>query len=80
MKQTAVKLLFEEFKALSQSMRDAGDELSANLIDFLCEREEQALEMEKQQIIDFAYSCSHSEMTKEWIIKIYEQTYGGKNE
>ena len=51
-KQTAVELLFLEFKALSKVSRNAGDEESANLIDFLCEREQQAKEMEKQQIID----------------------------
>ena len=52
MKQTAVELLFEEFKALSKATRYAGDEELANLIDFLCEREQVAKEMEKQQIID----------------------------
>jgi hypothetical protein len=82
MKQTAVKLLFEEFKALSKSMRDAGDVSSANLIDFLCEREQVALEMEKQQIID---ACNQKEFgdidgmgIHETITKgeqYYEQTY-----
>jgi hypothetical protein len=51
MKKTAVELLFEEFKALSKVARDAGDEQSANLIDFLCEREQVAKETEKEQII-----------------------------
>jgi len=51
---TAVELLFNEFKALSKSSRDAGDELSANLIDFLCEREQVAKEMENKLRIEFA--------------------------
>jgi hypothetical protein len=49
-KQTAMELLFLEFKSLSKVSRDAGDEQTANLIDFLCEREQQAKEMEKEQI------------------------------
>jgi hypothetical protein len=49
-KQTAVTLLFQEFRALSEVMRKAGDEKNANLIDFLCEREEVAKQMEKEQI------------------------------
>jgi hypothetical protein len=85
-KQTAVELLFLEFKSLSKVSRDAGDEQTANLIDFLCEREQQAKEMEKsiltearQDGIDlisigypvFAeYDANNNE---EW----YEHTYGG---
>jgi hypothetical protein len=53
-KQTAVELLFLEFKSLSKISRDAGDIESANLIDFLCEREQQAKEMEKENTIAFA--------------------------
>ena len=47
---TPMNLLFEEFKVLSKNMRFAGDIESANLIDFLCEREEVALIAEKQYI------------------------------
>jgi len=49
-KQTAVTLLFEEFRALSEATRKAGDEQSANLIDFLCEREDVAKQMEREQL------------------------------
>lgn len=49
-KQTAVTLLFLEFKTLSKAMRNAGDTNSSNLIDFLCEREEMALKLEREQI------------------------------
>lgn len=48
--QTAVELLFLEFKALSKNMRDSGDDPSANLIDYLCIREHEAKKMEKEQI------------------------------
>jgi hypothetical protein len=77
-KQTAVTLLFQEFKALSEVMRKAGDEKNANLIDCLCEREEVAKQMEKEQIIDArqdgidavfkGYSISNEEY--------YNETYG----
>lgn len=49
-KQTAVTLLFQEFRALSEATRKAGDEQSANLIDFLCEREDVAKAMEREQL------------------------------
>lgn len=50
--QTAVELLFLDFKALSKNMRDSGDDPSANLIDYLCIKEHEAKEMEKKQIMD----------------------------
>lgn len=49
---TAMQLLFKEFEALSKASRDAKDLQTANLIDFLCERKQVALEKEKKQIID----------------------------
>jgi hypothetical protein len=49
---TAMELLFEEFKVLSENMRQAGDETYANTIDFLCERKEASMAKEKEQIID----------------------------
>jgi hypothetical protein len=76
-KQTAVTLLFQEFKALSEVMRKAGDEKNANLIDCLCEREEVAKQMEKEQIKGAWYNgisggqCGDSE-------QYYNETYGGK--
>lgn len=73
---TAVELLFNEFKALSKSSRDAGDELSANLIDFLCEREQVAKEMEKQQIID-AYKYDNH-YTLEHAEHYYNETFKNK--
>lgn len=48
---TAMMTLFDGFKMMSKQMRDAGDEQSAGLIDFLCERENTAIEKEKEQII-----------------------------
>lgn len=53
--QTAVGLLFAEFRALAQTSRKAGDDKTANLIDFLCEREEVTKQVEKEQIMN-AYS------------------------
>jgi hypothetical protein len=72
-KQTAVTLLFQEFRALSEVMRKAGDEKNANLIDCLCEREDVAKQMEKEEIMkvvmDFGWS-------KEKADKYYNETYG----
>lgn len=83
-KQTAVTLLFQEFRALSEVMRKAGDEKNANLIDCLCEREEVAKQMEKEQIIS---ACNQQEFEDfdglgicETISKgqqYYNETYGG---
>lgn len=47
---TVVELLFLEFKTLATNMRFAGDESGAGLIDFLCEREVDALREEQEQI------------------------------
>jgi hypothetical protein len=76
-KQTAVTLLFQEFKALSEVMRKAGDEKNANLIDCLCEREEVAKQMEKEQIID-ATIILWDESTGNAIygLEYYNKTYG----
>jgi hypothetical protein len=86
-KQTAVTLLFQEFRALSEATRKAGDEQSANLIDFLCEREDVAKQMEKEQIED---ACNQQEFNDidglgihETISKgeqYYNETYGGQDE
>jgi hypothetical protein len=76
MKQTAVELLFEEFKALSKATRDAGDEKSANLIDFLCEREQVAKEMEKEQIIEAFIDgdvSKFNEYAEQYYLKTYKQ-------
>ena len=83
-KQTAVTLLFQEFRALSEATRKAGDEQSANLIDFLCEREDVAKQMEKEQI---EMACNQQEFEDidglgicETISKgqqYYNETYGG---
>jgi hypothetical protein len=86
-KQTAVTLLFQEFKALSEVMRKAGDEKNANLIDCLCEREEVAKQMEKEQIeIAFAKSyltgceeVSYNDANKA-SENYYIETYGGQDE
>ena len=48
--QTAMELLFIEFEALSESSRKAGDEKLANLIDFLCQRKNDALSHEARMI------------------------------
>jgi hypothetical protein len=79
MKQTAVEWLFLEFKALSKVARDSGDEESANLIDFLCEREQQAKEMEKEQI-EGAYNdgaIGAFENTYKGMHEYYNENYGG---
>ena len=86
-KQTAVTLLFQEFKALSEVLRKAGDEKNANLIDFLCEREDVAKQMEKEQIeIAFAKSyligceeVSYNDANKA-SEQYYNETYGGQDE
>lgn len=87
-KQTAVTLLFQEFRALSEVMRKAGDEKNANLIDCLCEREEVAKQMEKEQIEDAWLNGMKSEMIAPFGInryrpeanEYYNETYGGQDE
>jgi hypothetical protein len=82
-KQTAVTLLFQEFRALSEVMRKAGDEKNANLIDCLCEREEVAKQMEKEQIIGAANNgCKGRCMidTSRDGKQYYNETYGGQGE
>jgi hypothetical protein len=75
-KQTAVTLLFQEFRALSEVMRKAGDEKNANLIDCLCEREEVAKAMEKEQIISAVkYGCSDWGSAKD-AEQYFNETYG----
>ena len=70
-----MELLFLEFKSLSKVSRDAGDEESANLIDFLCEREQQAKEMEKEQIINAANSENSVDIN--YGEQYYNKTFGG---
>lgn len=86
-KQTAVTLLFQEFRALSEVMRKAGDEKNANLIDCLCEREEVAKQMEKEQIVEaWDKRCSYGVVSQTWKIQTkngeqyFNETYGGNNE
>lgn len=83
---TAVELLFSEFKALSNAMRDSGDIASANLIDFLCERESVAKEMEKEQheVTWIVGRVNHSD--DDYIgqgknfEQYYNETFGGNKE
>jgi hypothetical protein len=75
-KQTAVTLLFQEFKALSEAMRKAGDEQSANLIDFLCEREDVAKQMEKEQIKDAAKKSCLDWGADKYSEQYYNENYG----
>jgi hypothetical protein len=79
-KQTAVTLLFQEFKALSEVMRKAGDEKNANLIDCLCEREEVAKQMEKEQIIEAAKKSCLDWGADKYSEQYYNETYGGQDE
>jgi hypothetical protein len=72
-KQTAVQLLFAEFRALSKTSRFAGDDATANLIDFICEYEQEAKEMEKKQIMQAHYAPKYGCFTEDY----YELTYGG---
>jgi hypothetical protein len=75
-KQTAVTLLFQEFRALSEVMRKAGDEKNANLIDCLCEREEVAKAMEKEQIVNsYRRGCMSDDI--KFADDYYNETYGG---
>ena len=78
-KPTAVTLLFREFRALSEATRKAGDEQSANLIDFLCEREDVAKHFEKQQIGD-AYRRGFISDDIKLADDYYNETFGGNNE
>lgn len=80
---TAMQLLFEEFEALSKASRDAKDLQTANLIDFLCERKQVAIEKEKEQIKD-AWDAGMSEgigttmADLDWngeFINYYNETY-----
>jgi hypothetical protein len=77
-KQTEVKLLFQEFRALSEATRKAGDEQSANLIDFLCEREDVAKAMEKEQK-EYFFNCGRQyQLTGDGTFtEVYNETYGG---
>ena len=75
-KPTAVTLLFREFRALSEATRKAGDEQSANLIDFLCEREDVAKHFEKQQIGD-AYRRGFISDDIKLADDYYTETFGG---
>jgi hypothetical protein len=79
-KPTAVTLLFREFRALSEATRKAGDEQSANLIDFLCEREDVAKQMEKEQIQDAYRIGPNNELWSNSGIDYYNETFGGDNE
>ena len=81
---TAMQLLFKEFEALSKASRDAKDLQTANLIDFLCERKQVALEKEKEQIKD-AWDAGMSEgigttmADLDWdgeFVNYYKETYG----
>lgn len=74
--QTAVKLLFNEFKALSDTSRFAGDEQTANLIDFLCEREGAAIQMEKEQIMDAFIDGEHQQGYVKEAEQYYNEKYG----
>jgi hypothetical protein len=57
-KQTAVDTLFEVFKVMSNSMREAGDEQYANILDYLCnEFLNKAKQMEKEQIKQAFKDC-----------------------
>lgn len=59
-KKTVIELLFLEFKVLSNNLRFAGDESSANLIDLLCERETDALREEQEQLREaYDEGCSY---------------------
>jgi hypothetical protein len=61
-------------------MRKAGDEKNANLIDCLCEREEVAKQMEREQIEDAVkYGCSDWGSAKD-AEQYYNENYGGEDE
>lgn len=84
-KQTAVDTLFDVFKVMSNSMREAGDEQYANILDYLCnEFLNKAKAMEKEQIIEFANKvlynaeCSFTGTAylEKDINEIYNETYG----
>lgn len=79
--QTAMDLLFAKFKALSESSRFAGDDKTANLIDFLCEREDVAKQHEKKQIIDAWRNGDNDSMYSpkeldQHAEEYYKETYG----
>lgn len=78
--QTAVELLFLTFKELSKAFRDADDIASANLIDFLCEREPAAKAIEKDQIIRaIIYALDEDGHTGDWKIKFANDYYNKLN-
>lgn len=49
---TAMQKLFLEFRTLADAMKQSGDDASANLIDFICERESVAIGNEREQILN----------------------------
>jgi hypothetical protein len=63
-------------------MRKAGDEKNANLIDCLCEREEVAKQMEKEQHEETWFSSRVEDMGDEFKVEqksfedYYNETYG----
>ena len=65
MKQTAVSWLVEQLKGKSQSI--TWNEIF-----------DKAKEMEKEQIIDFAYYFRHEEVTKKELEQYYSKTYENK--
>ena len=75
--QTAMELLFLEFKSLSKVSRDAGDEQTANLIDFLCEREQQAKEIDKAKAFEiFKAGQDSMEEGGKGFEQYYNETFG----
>lgn len=74
-KQTAVELLFLEFKTLAENMRKGGDASSAALIDFLCEREDVAKAKEKDQIVD-AWNSAYGGDSHHDGESFYSEEYG----
>lgn len=78
-KQTAVTALFAELKLLAEGMRFSQDNQYADLIDYICTKENIVLQWEKEQIenaFDIGYS---SDLFNGGGIKYYKETYNNAN-
>jgi hypothetical protein len=65
MKQTTVTLIFEKFNLLSDK----------DFKSWMLNNYDELFEMEKQQVIDFAFYFRHEEVTKKEIEQYYTETF-----
>lgn len=84
-KQTAVTALFAELKLLAEGMRFSQDNQYANLIDYICTKQDIVLQWEKEQIKDAFVECWVKNVPEGIECKFdseqyYNETYGNAND